>query len=179
MSHLLVKDEELIQITTTEESKQDDEEEEEEVEEEEEEVKKPKRKSKKKKEEEKEEEEEEEKKEIKPGYIPIMVIPCKEFGLPEKNKEKYFVTHLRSCRKCDTTNNNDGLELIPILEGNNIEIYELTEEKHYYFDPALESYYCLENYEPPDLVVKPFARIIYINNGDEIYDKCLLVTLTD
>jgi hypothetical protein len=180
MTQLLIKDEELIQITETEtESRKDDESEEESEEEEEE--------------EEEEDESEEEIKEVKPkkkekskpkskeeiveqGCIPIMVVPCKNFKFPEISREAYFVNHYKSCSNCETTNNNDGLEIISILEQNNIEIYELNDYKHYYFDPALDAYYSSEIYEPPDLVIKPFARVIYINNEHDIYDKCLMIT---
>ena len=113
---------------------------------------------------------------VEPGYVPIMIVPCSNFQFPKNNREKYFVTHYKTCKKCEVINNNENTELIPILNQNNIEIFELTEDKHYYFEPALEAYFSLSNYEPADIVVRPFVRVIYVNNKHEDYNKCCLVT---
>ena len=170
-------DEEDEEGEKNEEQEQEDEEQEQEQEDEESEDQE---ENKKEKEENEDEDEEEEiEKEPEPGFIPIMVVPCNEFKLPKKNREKYFMDHYTTCNKCDITNNNNNSELTRIFNKDNIEIYELTSSKHYYFNPALSAYYGMDNYEPPDIQVRPFARIIYINNGHDDYDKCFLITLCD
>lgn len=112
-----------------------------------------------------------------PGFIPIMVVPCKEFKMPKKNKESYFLDHYMTCTKCDITNNNKNSELARIINKKNIEIFEINSNKHYYFNPAISAYHELSNYEPPEVKKRPFCRVIHINNGDEDYDGCYLVTL--
>ena len=114
-----------------------------------------------------------------PGFIPIMVVPCKEFKLPKKDREEYFVDHYMACKKCDITNNNKNSELTRIINKNNVEIFELTVSKHYYYNPAINAYHDLSNYEPQEIKKKNKARIIYINNGDEDYDGCFLITLAN
>jgi predicted nucleic-acid-binding Zn-ribbon protein len=186
MTQLLIKDEELILMTETESQQETEEAETEEAETEEAEIeekkpkkKKPKSKSKSKSKPKPKEEDVDEVEEIvEQKCIPIMVVPCKTFKFPEISREDYFVKHYKSCKKCETTNNNDGLEIISLLEENNIEIYELNDYKHYYFDPALDAYYSSDFYEPPDLMIKPFVRVIYINNKHDVYNKCLLITAT-
>ena len=109
------------------------------------------------------------------GYIPIMIVPCENFNLPDMNEEIYFVNHYKTCDKCDVTNNNNR-ELCSVLNAANVEFCEITDEKHAYFDPALEAYYKLKKYEPMGAENYPFVRVAYINNDHDIYDKCLLVS---
>ncbi|MCJ7637355.1 MAG: hypothetical protein MUO21_07680, partial [Nitrososphaeraceae archaeon] len=111
-------------------------------------------------------------------FIPIMVVPCQEFKLPKKNRELYFINHYTSCNNCDITNNNNNYELTRInkCDIGNIEMFELDSSKHYYFNPAIDAYHGLNNYEPPESKKRPFSRIIYINNGDDDYDGCFLIT---
>jgi len=192
MTKLMLEDEDIFIRTESEKEKEKEKENEEEEEEDEEDENEEgeeeqeqdqdqdqdQEENKKEKEENEDEDEEEEiEKEPEPGFIPIMVVPCNEFKLPKTNKEKYFMDHYTTCNKCDITNNNNNSELTRIFNKDNIEIYELTSSKHYYFNPALSAYYGMDNYEPPDIQVRPFARIIYINNGHDDYDKCFLITL--
>lgn len=113
--------------------------------------------------------------EEKPGNIPILVVPCKDFKLPNKQKEKYFVNHYKTCKKCNITNNNSK-DLCSIIDVAKIEIVEIIDEKHGYFDPPLDDYFLIENHEPIDFSETPFIRVAFINNSHEIYDKCLLIT---
>jgi hypothetical protein len=117
----------------------------------------------------------EESKEEEKGLIPIMIIPCSNFNIGQaKNKITYFVDHYKGCTKCEVTNNNK-MELNSIINACNFEFHEIKEEKHAYFNPALEQYIFGMNYEPIDSLDYPFVRIIYINNNHLIYNKCILI----
>lgn len=109
------------------------------------------------------------------GLIPILIVPCDNFKFPIKDQKKYFKNHYLNCNNCDITNNNN-LELSSVIDDAYIEIVTIIDEKDPYFDPPLESYFRLENYEPMDLKSNPFIRVSYINNGNKLYDKCLLVS---
>ena len=109
------------------------------------------------------------------AFIPIIIVPCNLFKFPKKNKEKYFSLHYKTCNLCDVTNNNNR-ELCSLIDKAFIEIFELEEDEHLYFDEALEYYFMAKKYEPADIKKLPFIRVIYINNGHDIYNKCLLVT---
>lgn len=108
------------------------------------------------------------------GFIPIIVVPCKEFQIPAKGKENYVVNHYKTCNKCDVTNNNNR-ELCSIIDNAHIEFLVIEDEKHGYFNPALEAYYCVQNYEPMGANELPFIRFMYADNGHELYDKCMLI----
>ena len=107
-----------------------------------------------------------------------MIIPCKEYNLPKKNKEKYFKEHYKLCNRCNITNNNNK-ELCSIIDKAKIEIIEIVDEKDGYFDPPLDDYFLGEKHEPLDIPKYPFIRVALINNGHEIYDKCMLITWID
>lgn len=112
------------------------------------------------------------------GFIPIMIVPCKKYKIPQLNPELYFKNHYKTCEECDITNNNKK-ELHYILDKATIEIFELKDTKHYHFNPAMECYHAVRRYEPLDIKKRPFIRCIYINNNDEMYNKCLLITWID
>ncbi|QKF94240.1 hypothetical protein QKU48_gp0782 [Fadolivirus algeromassiliense] len=112
------------------------------------------------------------------GYIPIMIIPCKDYNLPKVNRDKYFKEHYKSCNNCDITNNNNR-ELCSILDKSKIQFIEITDEKHMYLNSALDAYLNLRNHKPLDAIEFPFIRVMYLNNDDDIYDKCLLITWQD
>jgi hypothetical protein len=112
------------------------------------------------------------------GYIPIIIVPCKEFKLPLKNRETYFVQHYKSCNNCDITNNNNR-ELCSVMDKAEIEFLEIIEEKHAYFDPALDHYFGGKKFEPMGSTKYPFIRVMYINNAHDIYNKCIFITWCD
>lgn len=108
------------------------------------------------------------------GLIPIMIEPCKNFEW-SNDRVKYFVEHYKNCKKCKVTNNNDR-ELCSIIDEAKIEVVEIDEEEHGYFNPVLENYYALKKCEPLGATEYPFVRVSYINNDHDIYNKCLLVS---
>lgn len=120
--------------------------------------------------------EDEDDEEVSGPMIPIMVKPCKKYNiLEEEDQIKYFVDHYKECRKCSCTNNNN-IELGSVIIGGcNYEYYEIKEEKHAYFDPALTSYFADEKYEPIDGLERPFVRIMYVNNNHDLYQDHLFV----
>ena len=75
---------------------------------------------------------------------------------------------------CDITNNNNK-ELCSIIDDSRVEFIEIKDEKHGYFNPALEAYFNLRKYEPIGAKEYPFVRVMYINNDHEIYNKCILI----
>lgn len=109
------------------------------------------------------------------GMIPIMIIPCPEFNIDsQKNKTKYFVDHYKKCYKCDVINNNN-IELHTIINDCKFDFQEIKEVKNAYFNPPLDQYNFGMNYEPFDNEDFPFVRIVYINNGHQVYNKCVMV----
>jgi hypothetical protein len=110
------------------------------------------------------------------GFIPVMMIPCKNFKLPDEGRVDYFVDHLKSCYDCDLTNNNQNKSFIFILDTSTVEFLEITETKHVHFNPPLNAYHSLKNYETSGVKSLPFIRISYINNGHEMYNGCMLIT---
>jgi hypothetical protein len=112
------------------------------------------------------------------GYIPIMVIPCEEFSIPKKDKVEYFIEHYKKCNNCDITNNNNK-ELCSIIDNSTVEFFELKNEKHGYFNPALDSYFKLKKYQPMSVNEYPFIRVIYIKNYHDIYHGCILIAWCD
>lgn len=125
-----------------------------------------------------EEEEYEEIEDDPNGYIPILIIPCKDFKFPNTNKDKYFIEHYKTCNKCDITDNNTR-GLSSIIDHATVEFYEITDKKHAFFLPTLDSYYALKKFEPFGIEMYPFVRILYINNGHYLYDKCIFVVWCD
>ena len=135
------------------------------------------------------------------GFIPILIVPCDDFCFPKNNRDeeteeqisdeeteeqisdegteeqikKYFIKHYKKCNKCIITNNNNR-ELCSIIDKATLDYVEINEEESGYLDPPLESYWALEKHEPIDANQLPFIRIAYINNGHDIYNKCILVT---
>lgn len=112
------------------------------------------------------------------GYIPILMIPCDDFKLPSTKILQYIVNHYKKCDICDITNNNNR-ELSSIIDNAKIEYVEIIDEKSGYFDPVLDAYWGLYKYEPVGVTQYPFARISYINNGHDIYNKCILIAWAD
>ncbi len=111
------------------------------------------------------------------GYIPILIVPCRGFSLPSTEMEEYFIAHYRSCNICDITNNNNT-ELSALFDKSNIEVLNVTESKHAYLNPALESYHDMEKIKPICAENGPFIRVVFINNKHLLYNKCLLVIWT-
>lgn len=113
------------------------------------------------------------------GNIPIMIVPCKEFKLPNKDREKYFGNHIKNCTLCYVTNNNLNKTFMTIIDSAKIEFSEVKDEKHSHFNPPLKAYDLGKKYEPFGAKGNKFIRVTYINNGDELYDKCILVSWID
>ncbi len=113
------------------------------------------------------------------GEIPILISPCNEFSWP-KNKnsqKKYFIEHFKSCRNCDVTDNNNS-RIGAILDSAKIEYYVVKTNRDPYFEIPLEDYFALKRHDPLDAPdnVNSFIRICRIDNGDEIYQNCILLT---
>jgi hypothetical protein len=112
------------------------------------------------------------------GFIPIMVIPCKDFKIEkidEKNRGDAFMNHYKKCNKCEVTNNNNR-ELCSIVDKAKIDFFDLETEKHAFFNPALDCYFGMEKYEVLGATQFPFIRVVYINNKHALYDQCILIT---
>ncbi len=117
------------------------------------------------------------------GEIPIMIIPCKEFKWPKKkSKQKnYFIKHYKECKVCEV-NDNNNINIGQIIDNAHIEYYISTKTDDIYFEIPVEDYHDLKYHEPDDMPdnIKgnPFIRIVRIDNGDEIYHGCILITWT-
>jgi hypothetical protein len=108
------------------------------------------------------------------GNIPIMIIPCKKFKLPNKYPIKYFIKHYKCCKKCEITNNNDG-NINGILPKAEIELEEITEEDDDLID-ALNAYYATQRYVPCQKKDHSYIKIMNIQNNHNIYNGCIVLT---
>ena len=114
------------------------------------------------------------------GIIPILVIPCEDFKLPKKKKDKYFKEHYKSCNKCDMVNNNN-VELTGMFNLS-IQFKDITDKDDVDLDDTLNAYFGLLNYillvDDEDAINDElYIRIFNIMNGHKIYNNCLLVCL--
>lgn len=107
--------------------------------------------------------------------IPIMWVPCSDFDLPEKNREKYLKEHYMKCKKCDRTNNN-SIELSPYLENAMIDFEEINTKKDRLFENAMDAYLEGVGYYPPRAKTEPFVRFQFIENDHRYYEGCILIT---
>ena len=115
--------------------------------------------------------------------IPIMVTPCREFNLPKlSNKQaEYIVTHIKKCNMCDITDNNKNSLNIGYLlnstDWSNIEVITIKNTNNIHYEIPLEYYFTQTEYDIPNSEkYTNFIRIAIIDNGDDIYQGCLLVT---
>ena len=110
------------------------------------------------------------------GEIPILIIPCKKFKWPRglAKQINYCISHLKKCRKCDVTDNNDK-SYGTIIDKAKVDLVVSNSEYDEYYDTALECYDNLKRYAPNDVNNGPFIRIIRIECGD-MYNGCILLT---
>ncbi len=107
------------------------------------------------------------------GQIPILLIPCKKFKWPKKNKTKYFKKHYKKCTKCEKNDNND-IPLISFIDDMEIDIFEITEKKDIELDLVLPYYYSLKRC-PIEDGTAPYMRIGIISNGHPNYENCFII----
>lgn len=118
-----------------------------------------------------------------PNQIPIIINPCKQFvWLPDKEEHKaYFIDHYTNCQNCDVTDNN-AKSLDVVLSKATIDSFTLTKksssnESKEWLEYPLRDYHSLTNHTSVYQSKKlPYVRIVKIDNGDEIYQGCLLIT---
>lgn len=122
------------------------------------------------------EKEEEEETIVNNGMIPIIICPCDNYDIcNSKNKIQYFINHYKTCQKCNVTNNND-IELGSIIDKCKFDFHNIIDKKHAYIDPPLSCYFGDQQHEPIDFTDRPFMRVVYINNGHDVYDKCIVIS---
>jgi hypothetical protein len=102
--------------------------------------------------------------------IPIMIIPCKILKnyvgkLENIKKSRAIIKHIKECKKCDLTNNNDriSLDILP----KDMLYYEMTNKEE--LVTLLKIYHSLEYYD-----TKRF-RIIEILNKKKYYNNCFCI----
>lgn len=97
--------------------------------------------------------------------IPICVTLCKYFILGKNNKIEQIMEHIKKCRKCNITDNNDFSAINSF--NNSTEFIEITEENDYEIEEMLDSYYNAEEYKEINK-----NSLYYINYSNSIYYKC-------
>jgi hypothetical protein len=114
-------------------------------------------------------------------YIPIMIVPLKQF------KNIYGIDYLDNFKDMccseyvDVTNNNNNA-IFDILDNyKNVEFMKINketneEDKKKYYDTALDHYLNCKKYEIPNNKKKEFTRIILIEDENDIYNGCFLIT---
>ena len=108
-------------------------------------------------------------------YIPIMIIPCKSFLVPDEDEEivNYLVDHFKRCNKCDWTNNNN-IEFHSVFDTAQVEYMEVDDEDDE-LDDAIMAYQSLKRYKFEHNYKKTnVARIMYITD-DDTYEECILL----
>lgn len=113
-------------------------------------------------------------------YIPIMVIPKVHICLPEDTNKINIFFDLYNKYDTEIINNNN-CEISWLLNSSLVEFKEInsaTSEKNTtkYYKEALECYHKCEEYKLPEYKNIPFIRIICINNIQDDYFGCYLLT---
>jgi hypothetical protein len=115
------------------------------------------------------------------NLIPIMIVPLKQF------KNVYGIDNLDNFKEMccseyvDVTNNNPNAVFTILDNYKNTQFIKINKEtndddKKKYYDSALDHYLNCKKYELPDNNKKEFTRIIYIEDNDDIYNGCFLIT---
>lgn len=125
------------------------------------------------------------------GNIPILIVPCKEFELPEGDEEeiiknnktedeilkcKYIKKHYKNCKECDITNNNNFDFYYIMDKVNNTYYYEIKSTSFKYGD-LKEAYQSLQGVliDENDEVEEDSLNIYYINDDKSYYNNCLFI----
>jgi hypothetical protein len=132
--------------------------------------------------------------ENKNGFIPIVVITCKEFEFPDiaqpndemdengntpdvNAKCAYLVDHFKRCNNCEMTNNNNR-EFSTLINTDCTMSYQTLSESSIECKLALESYYSCQKYDPfGGCIDKLTCKIFHINDTDSIYNGQLLIAI--
>jgi len=119
------------------------------------------------------------------GEIPVLIITCYNFKINKNKNAKYVIDHLKMCPLCNLVDNNP-ITLHFILNSVkpiNLDFKEITvktnkNDLEKYFEKPLADYHSLTKHNLLDVNNKneSFIRITYINNGDDVYESCLLAT---
>ncbi len=126
------------------------------------------------------------------GHIPIIVIPCDKFELPniEYDKKKYkkwdnpdltakieyFTEHLKKCKKCEI-NNNNTFEIIEYINKETMDVsFEIMTDDNYELEESINKYELCLNYNPfGDELEEEFVKIVKINDAANIYHNCFII----
>lgn len=108
------------------------------------------------------------------GMIPIMVIPCEKFKIPNKNRITYFKNHILKCTECNIINNNNICPLL-IINNKNSKFSIIKKKNDLEFNESFNRYDALKKYEPMDTNNRPFIKIIYINNDHDTHNNCIMI----
>lgn len=111
------------------------------------------------------------------GIVPILVIPCDDFLTSKNINLSSFKEHIQKCNTCTFNNNNDNVSVTELFKKKiKIEFMIVNDKNDFNLETTLVSYYNCKKYEPSSDADCNLMRIIYINNNDEIYNKCLFIT---
>ncbi len=126
------------------------------------------------------------------GHIPIMIISCDKFELPniEYDKKKYkiwdnpdltakieyFTEHLKKCKKCEV-NNNNTFEIIEYINKDTMDVsFEIMTDDNYELEESINKYELCLNYNPfGDELEEEFVKIVKINDATNIYHNCFII----
>lgn len=120
--------------------------------------------------------------ENKNGCIPIMILPCKKFRIPdvknynnEKDKKiitEYIKNHYLKCSKCEIVNNNNK-EPSHFFDDAEFD-YDIADDNDDEIEEDLEYYYALKKYDPYKDHDETYIKFKNIKL-DSIYINCLLM----
>jgi hypothetical protein len=147
-----------------------------------------------------EREEEKEDPEHIDGYIPIMIIPCNDYKLPndkfyiQKNNQEeideygntpvirkicdYFINHIYQCRKCEVTNNN-RVELNILLKDCNVS-YIQCKENSAEMQLIFDKYFTIKKCNLfGDTIEKTTMKLVFLYDKYSHYNNCLYICIAD
>jgi hypothetical protein len=125
------------------------------------------------------------------GNIPILIIPCRDFELPEGDdgeviinnktedeilKCKYIKKHYKTCKDCDVTNNNNFDFNYIMNKFNKMYYYEIKATSYKYRD-LKEAYQSMQGVfiDKDDEIEEDSLNIYNIIDENSYYNNCLFI----
>jgi hypothetical protein len=102
------------------------------------------------------------------GNIPILTVPCKQVDWDTDDIIEEVLSHYKICEKCDKTNNNGKIDILPLLKSRDITFEEIDDEM--IIDEYLSYYHNLKKYKELDDIF-----IYRIRNKNSDYNGCLII----
>jgi hypothetical protein len=111
-------------------------------------------------------------------FIPVMVVPCKEFNHTLLYKRRYVMKHIQNCNLCDVTNNNN-VDVLSKMTKSSVKMID--DCKKVTVEEIVDKYWNMEVHYPIKETNSDNNYIINIiptKNYTDLYKNCLLILTT-